>query len=101
MFFGLCHGTRLYPVFYSVFPLFFPILLSPLKAFLTFAQPKRPSQHLTMCALSFFFLTPIRRPGIPVVYWLSNFWIFLIGHSRTMLRTLFIKAAHHNLHQIT
>jgi hypothetical protein len=30
----------IYLVFYSVFPLFLPILLSPLKAFLAFAQPK-------------------------------------------------------------
>jgi hypothetical protein len=60
------HGV--YPVFYSVFPLFLPILLSPPEAFLVFDQSKRPSQRLTMCALPSFFLTPIRRPGIPVVY---------------------------------
>jgi hypothetical protein len=57
-----------YPIFYSVFPLFLPVLLSPLEVFLSFAQLKRPSQHLTMCALLSSFLTPIRRPGIPVVY---------------------------------
>jgi hypothetical protein len=43
------HGV--YPVFYSVFPLFLPVLLSPLEAFLAFAQSKCPSQRLTMCAL--------------------------------------------------
>jgi hypothetical protein len=37
-----CHGTWLYPVIYSDFPLFFPVLLSPLEAFLAFAQSKRP-----------------------------------------------------------
>jgi hypothetical protein len=60
------HGV--YPVFYSVSPIFLPVLLSPLEAFLAFAQSKRPSQRLTMCALLSFFLTPIRRPGIPVVH---------------------------------
>jgi hypothetical protein len=60
------HGV--YPVFYSVFSLFLPILLSPLEAFLAFAQSKRPSQRLTKCVLLFFFLTPIRRPSIPVVH---------------------------------
>jgi hypothetical protein len=60
------HGV--YPVFYSYFPLFLPILLSPLEAFLAFAQSKRPSQRLTMCALLSFFLMPIRCPGIPVVH---------------------------------
>jgi hypothetical protein len=60
------HGV--YPVFYSDFPLFLPILLSPPEAFLAFNQSKRPSQRLTMCALPSFFLTPIRRPGIPVVH---------------------------------
>jgi hypothetical protein len=59
-----------YPVFYSVFPLFLPVLLSPLEAFFAFAQSKRPSQRLTMCALLSFFLMPIKHPGIPVVYWL-------------------------------
>jgi hypothetical protein len=62
------HGV--YPVFYSDFPLFLPILLSPLEAFLAFDQSKRPSQRLTMCALLSFFLTPIRCLGIPVVHWL-------------------------------
>jgi hypothetical protein len=60
------HGV--YPVFYSDFLLFLLLLLSPPEAFLAFAQSKRPSQHLTMRALPFFFLTPIRRPGIPVVH---------------------------------
>jgi hypothetical protein len=60
------HGV--YPVFYSDFPLFLLLLLHPLEAFLAFAQSKRPSQCLTMCALLFFFLTPIRCPGIPVVH---------------------------------
>jgi hypothetical protein len=62
------HGV--YPVFYSVFPIFLPILLSPPEVFLAFAQSKRPSQRLTMSALLSLFLTPIRRPGIPVVHWL-------------------------------
>jgi hypothetical protein len=62
------HG--IYPVFYSVFPLLLPILLSPLEVFLVFAQSKRPSQHLTKCALLSFFLMPIRHPGIPVIHWL-------------------------------
>jgi hypothetical protein len=62
------HG--IYSVFYSVFLLFLPILLSPSEAALAFAQPKRPSQRLTMCALLSFFLMPIRRPGILVIYWL-------------------------------
>jgi hypothetical protein len=60
------HGV--YPVFYSVFPIFLPILLSPPEVFLAFAQSKRPSQRLTMCALLSFFLTPIRRPSISVVH---------------------------------
>jgi hypothetical protein len=54
-----CRGTRLYPVFYSDFLLFLLLLLSPLEAFLTFAQSKHPTQHLTMYALLSFFLTPI------------------------------------------
>jgi hypothetical protein len=58
----------LYPVFYSDFPLFLLILLSPLEAFLAFAQSKHPSQHLTMCALLSFFLMPIKCPGTPVVH---------------------------------
>jgi hypothetical protein len=60
------HGV--YPVFYSVFPIFLSVLLSPLEAFLAFAQSKRPSQRLIMCALLSFFLTPIRRSGIPVIH---------------------------------
>jgi hypothetical protein len=60
----------LYSVFYFVFSMFLPILLSFSKAFLAFAQAKVPSQRLTMCALPSFFLTFIRRPGIPVIYWL-------------------------------
>jgi hypothetical protein len=60
------HGV--YSVFYSDFPLFLLLLLSPLEAFLAFAQLKRSSQRLTMRALLSFLLTPIRRPGILVVY---------------------------------
>jgi hypothetical protein len=60
------HG--IYPVFYSVFSTFLPVLLSPPEASLAFAQSKRPSQRLTMCALLYFFLTPIRRPGILVIH---------------------------------
>jgi hypothetical protein len=59
-----------YSVFYSNFPLFLPILLSPSEAALAFAQSKRPSQHLTKCVLPSFFLMPIRCPGILVVHWL-------------------------------
>jgi hypothetical protein len=60
------HG--IYPVFYSDFLLFLPVLLSPLEALLAFAQLKYPSQHLTMCALPFFFLTLIICPGTLVIY---------------------------------
>jgi hypothetical protein len=57
-----------YPVFYSVFPIFLSVLLGPLEAFLAFAQSKRPSQRLTICALLSFFLMPIRHPSTPVVH---------------------------------
>jgi hypothetical protein len=63
-------GTRLHPVFYSDFPLFLLSLLSSLEAFLAFAQSKRPSQCLTMCAPLSFFLMPIRCSGILVIHWL-------------------------------
>jgi hypothetical protein len=72
-FFNLRHSVMehgIHPIFYSDFPLFLLFLLSPLEAFLAFAQSKRSSQHLTMCALLSFFLMPIRCPSILVVYWL-------------------------------
>jgi hypothetical protein len=51
-----------YPVFYSVFPLFLPVLLSPLEVFLASAQSKRLSQASHHVCASFLLLNAHQTP---------------------------------------
>jgi hypothetical protein len=54
------HGV--YLVFYSIFPLFSPVLLSPLEAFLAFAQSKVPFSASHHVCTSFLLLNTHQTP---------------------------------------